>query len=258
MPYGSRVRAQNSQSYASRPTGGQRSYVPQQSGSKRHQYQQGAIAKVGQTLPAGEYFYFPIMSFARSKTGGASDIPLSATASNNYQTDKVFNGGRIVNYTGVIKIRNRGAIGIYLDIYQVAVSFYDVLVWNTLFATACPFNFDSTTTGPPDLRGAITGKVITTTLITKNTIKNFKFLQHYIQHIGTVYVTNEDGGNGGEVTLNINKIPPKCRRSQTGMMWALFFHNDSDSNGAETLSYDATLDSSFDEIPSDNRLPYID
>jgi len=95
-------------------------------------------------------------------------------------------------------------------------------------------------------------------LITENTIKNYKFLQHYIKKRGTVFVTNEDGGNGGEVTININRVPPKCRRSQTGMYWGLFFHNNSDKNGSETLNLDATIEESFEEIPSDNRLPYID
>ena len=174
------------------------------------------------------------------------------------QSASVFNGGNIYNFDATVKIKNRGAVGGYLDIYQVAASFYDVLVWNTLLPSGCPLTFDSTTTGPADLRGEVTPKSITNTLIIKNTIKNFKFLQHYIQPMGTVFVTNEDGGNGGEVSIRINRIPAKCRRSQTGMYWGLFFHNDSDSNGAETLALDATIDESFEEIPSDNRLPFID
>jgi len=235
----------------------QRNYVSQQTGAKRHQFQATAQGTPN-TLTAGLYFYFTLAKFKRSLPGGTDDVPLNPTASNNYQSASVFNGGKIYNFDATIKIKNRGAIGGYLDIYQVAASFYDVLVWNTLLPSGCPLTFDSSTVGPADLRGEVTPKSITSTLIIKNTIKNYKFLQHYIQPVGTVFVTNEDGGNGGEVSIRINRIPPKCRRSQTGMYWGLFFHNDSDSNGSETLTLDATIDESFEEIPSDNRLPFID
>lgn len=262
MPYrrpsrGSSLRVQNTLASATRTKSGQRSYVSQQSGSKRHQYQ-AVSAGTPQTLTAGLYFFFSLLQFKRSAAGGVDDVPPSATASNNYQTASVFNGSKIINYNASIKLKNRGAIGGYLDVYEVACSFYDVLIWNTIFPTACPFTFDSTTVGPADLRGELGAKAITNTLVVKNTIKNYKFLQHYIKPIGTVFVTNEDGGNGGDVTINVNRVPPKCRRSQTGMLWALIFHNDADSNGNETLNLDATLDASFEEIPSENRLPYID
>lgn len=249
------VNSPNRQAYGGQSS--QKSYVSQQSGAKRHQFQGLAIGTPS-ALTAGLYFYFNMAWFYRSAPGATDDVPLSPTASNNYQSGAVMNGSKIVNYNAKIKIRNRGAISGYLDVYQVAVSFYDVLIWNTLFPTACPFTFDTTTVGPADKRGEVNGKAITNTLVAKNTIKNFKFLQHYIQHKGTVFVTNEDGGNGGEVTINVNRVPPKCRRSQTGMYWGLIFHNDSDSNGTEALALDATYDVSFEEIPSDNRLPYLD
>lgn len=236
---------------------GQKSYVSQQSGSERHEFQQLSTG-TPLTLTAGLYFFFTLLRFVRSASGGTNDVPLSPTASNNFQTPNVFNGGKIINYNGKISIKNRGAVSGYLDVYQVNVSFYDVLVWNTLFPTGCPFTIDTTTTGPADLRGRVDGKTITSTLIVKNNIKNFKFLQHYIKPMGSVFVSNEDGGNGGEVTININRVPPKCRRSQTGMLWAIMFHNDSDKNGSETLVLDATLDTSFEVIPTDNRLPFID
>lgn len=253
----SSMRVANTLATTTRAPSGQKNYVSQQSGSKRHQYT-GLPLGTPQTLTAGLYFNFPLLRFTRSAAGGTNDVPPSPTASNNYTTFEVFNGSKIVNYNGKIRIKNRASIGGYLDIYVVAVSFYDVLVWNTLFPTACPFTFDTTTTGPADKRGEVGEKAITNTLIVDNTIKNYKFLQHYIKNIGTVFVTNEDGGNGGEVTIDINRIPSKCRRSQTGMAWYVLFHNNSDKNGSETLNLDATIDVSFEEIPSDNRLPYID
>lgn len=253
----SQMRVQSSLSPASRSGSSQKQYVSQQTGSKRHQFTAVASGTPG-TLTAGLYFNFGLLLFRRSAVGGTDDVPLAPTASNNYANPFVFNGGKIVNFNATIRLKNRGAIGGYLDVYEVAVSFYDVLIWDTLFPTACPLTFDSTTVGPADLRGGIALKTITNTLITENTIKNYKFLQHYIKKRGTVFVTNEDGGNGGEVTININRVPPKCRRSQTGMYWGLFFHNNSDKNGSETLNLDATIEESFEEIPSDNRLPYID
>ncbi len=252
------VGVQSSLQAGSRSLRGQRTYVSQQSGTKRHQFQSLVSVGTPLTLTAGLYFAFRLLRFQRSKAGGTNDVPPDATASNNYTTPNVFNGGKIVNFQATIKIKNRGNVGGYLDIYQVAVSFYDVLVWNTLFPSACPVTFDNTTVGPADLRGQVDLKAVTSILIVKNTINNFKFLQHYIQPMGSVFVTNEDGGNGGEVTINVNRVPAKCRRSQTGMFWALFFHNDSDVNGSETLVLDATITESFEEIPSDNRLPYID
>lgn len=254
---GSRFGVNQSTQSGSRAVSAQPSYVTQQSGTKRHQVQSvGSPAPIA--LLAGEYFKFQLLRFARSAAGGTDDVPPSATASNNYQSTVVFNGSKIRNYNSTIRIKNRGAIGGYLDVYECALSFFDVLVWDTIQTSTCPFTFDSTTVGPADLRGAVAFKTMTSTLIVKNTIHNFKFVQHYIKARGTIFVTNEDGGNGGEVTINVNRVPAKCRRSQTGMMWALFFHNDSDANGAETLALDATMDTSFEEIPSDNRLPFLE
>lgn len=244
-------------STADRSVSSQRNYASFQSGTKRHQYIGYPLGTPG-TLTAGLYLNFPLLRFIRSTAGGVDDVPPSATASNNYQTFAVMNGSKIVNYKGIVRIKNRGAIGGYLDIYETALSFYDALIWNTIQPTACPFTFDTTTVGPADKRGEVADKAITSTLILDPTIKNFKFLQHYIKRRGTVFVTNEDGGNGGEVTININKIPAKCRRSQTGMSWNLFLVNDTIKNGAETLNLDVTLDASFEEIPSDNRLPYLE
>lgn len=252
----STLRIKNANSQVSPRVSSQKDYVSEQSGVKRHQFQSVAWGTPG-TMLAGEYIGFDLAYFARSKSGATDDVPLSPTASNNYQSPAVFNGGKIRNFNAVIRLKNRGAIGGYLDVYEVAVSFWDVLVWNTIFPTACPFTFDSTTVGPADKRGAIARKAITTTLVVENTIKNYKFLQHYMHKRGTLFLTNEDGGNGGEATFTVNRVPPKCRRSQTGMYWGIILHNDADKNGSETLTLDATIEESFEEVPSENRLPYI-
>lgn len=258
-PSAPRTSVQSTFRTTSRGTGYQKNYVSQQSGAKRHQFTADVpCGSVPPALLAGEYAIVPLLKFKRSATGVVDDVPLAPTASNNYQTSNVFNGGKIVNFHATVRIKNRAAIGGYLDVYQVALSFYDALVWDTLFPTACPVQIDTTTVGPADLRGQVTTKAMTTTLIVENTINNYKFLQHYIKKMGTIFITNEDGGNGGEVTINIDKVPAKCRRSQTGMFWGLFLHNNSDKNGAETLTLDCTVEESFDEIPSDNRLPFID
>lgn len=249
----SQLSVQSSASSGSRRQSSQRSYVSQQSGGRRHQFQSLSNG-TPLTLTTGLYFQFILARFRRSFDSGA-DTPPTATASNNFQSADVFNGSKITNYNAVIRIKNRGAVGGYLDVYEVALSFFDVLIWNTIQPTACPFTIDTSTS---NLEGIVAPKAITNTLVVANTIKNFKFVAHYMKHRGTVFVTNEDGGNGGEVTININKVPAKCRRSQTGMFWGLIFHNDSDKNGSETLILDATINASFEEIPSDNRLPFLE
>lgn len=239
----------------SRPSRGQRDYLSQQSGSRRHEFSATATG-TPLTLTAGLYFFFELLKFRRTFTAG-DDVPPTATASNNFQTPQVFNGSKIINFQATIRIKNRGAVGGYLDVYQITASFYDILIWDTLFTSTCPLTFNNAGVGPPDKQGEIGTKAITTTLILDNAIKNSKFTQHYMKKMGTIFITNEDGGNGGEVTMNLNRVPSKCRRSQTGMWWGLFFHNHSDLNGAETLVLDATIEESFEEIPSDNRLPFL-
>lgn len=245
---------QSSLSNVSRTNRHQPSYVKAQSGAKRHQW---IRTELDGALIANLYFIAELLTFARSAAGGTDDVPLAPTSGSNFQSQDVFNGGKIVNFQATIRIKNKAGIGGYLDVYEVATSFFDVHLWNAFATASCPVTFDSTTVGPADLRGRITLKTATTTLIQDNAINNSKFIQHYIRKVGTIFIASEEA-NGSEVTINLNRVPPKCRRSQTGMFWGLFFVNPSVKNGGESLTLSASIDESFDEIPTDNRLPFLD
>lgn len=247
---------QNSRN-SSRALGSSKSYESLVTGTKRHQFTTVQALGNPDILLPGEYFMHFMLGFSRSATGSTNDVPLPPTDSNNYQTQSVMNGSYISGYQADITIKNLGSGNpVTLDIYQVAVSFWDVLVWDSLLASACPITFDNVTVGPADLRGAIGFKTVTATLIVENIIKNKKFLQHYIQKIGSVTLTSEDG-NDPFTKFRVNRVPLKCRRSQTGMFWGLFFVNDSEKNNSDTLNLDTFMELSFNEHPSENRLPYL-
>ena len=146
-----------------------RSYERFTTGSKRHQFTtKVALGSPGVLLP-GEYFMHFMLGFSRSATGSVDDVPLAPTDSNNYQTASVMNGSYISNYQADITIKNTVSTDpVTLDIYQVAVSFWDVLVWDSLLNSSCPITFDNVTVGPADLRGAIGFKTVTATLIVEN------------------------------------------------------------------------------------------
>ncbi len=243
--------------FSSRALSNKKSYESFLTGSKRHQFTTVQALGDPDILLPGEYFMHFMLGFSRSATGSTDDVPLAPTDSNNYQTASVMNGSYISNYQADITIKNHGAGNpITLDIFQVAVSFWDVFVWDGLIPSACPINFDNVSVGPADLRGAVGFKAVTPTLIVENIIKNKKFLQHYIQKIGSVTLTSEDGSTP-LAKFRISRVPLKCRRSQTGMFWGLFFVNDSDKNNSETLNIDTFMEISFNEHPADNRLPYL-
>lgn len=225
-----------------------------QSPRLRHQYAQ-AITGFASMLP-GVYSALTIARFVRND-GVTDDTPPSATASNNLQSNKVMNGSRIQNAKVSINMKSSSASTAFdIDVYEVATSFYDVLVWNTIIPTSCPLTYDSTTTGPPNKQGEVSAKTPTATLITRNNFANYRILQHYMRRLGTVHFTASDGGDNTAV-LTLTRIPPKVRRSNQGMYWGLFFVNDSDANNAGTFTGVATAEISFDEIRSDNYLPFI-
>ena len=68
---------------------------------------------------------------------------------------------------------------------------------------------------------------------------------------------NSEDASGSVQKFRITRVPLKCRRSQTGMFWGLFFVNDSEKNLSNTLALDSFMEVSFNEHPSDNRLPYL-
>lgn len=251
-----RPRLSTNANFVNRPTK-QSNYVPLQSGGRRHEFSTAAFPAPAAfpALAAGEYFGHILCAFERTFGSGDDEEP-TATASNNYQTPRVMNGSKIQNFQAKISIKNRSNIGGFLGVYRIALSFYDALVWNTLISGSCPVTMDTTTTAP-DERGKVSTKTVTTTLVTKNNWNNYKTVQHYMEYLGDIQIPTEDAGNSGLVEIMVNDIPPKCRRSNTGMFYMYLFHNDSDQNGAETLQINSVADISFDEIPSDQRLPWV-
>ncbi len=236
----------------------QTNYVSEHTASRRHEFQTGATRPPGTTLGAGDYLYFPLLQFRRTFHSTTENQDPTPTASNNYASTTVMNGSQVRNFSATITLQNRASIGGHLDVYEVICSFYDVLIWDTLNNNLCPFSFQTElTTGESDKRGTVYGKTIAPKYMSKNQIKSYKYIQRYVKHRGLAWLPTEDGGNGGKVVIQINRVPPKCVRSQTGMFWALFFVNDSGQNGSQTLNLDAQADISFNEIPSAERLPYL-
>lgn len=231
-------------------------YVSQQSGNRRHEFTLAApIVGSASILNANEYFGVEIIRFQRTFTG-AADTPPTASASNNYATSGVFNGSRVSNLESTIVLKNTSAtVSPTIDIYEIALSYYDGLIWNTIRPTQCPVAF---TTGVGVTAGECyldPAKVLATTILDQD-IKNYKFQQHYLKKVGTVTLGNTDTTN--VATFKVNQIPPKCRRSQTGMLYAYIFANDSVKNGGATINLDYTLETKFSETPTDLRLPFIE
>lgn len=258
MPY-RRPGRQSSFSVSARSSkgpAGQKNIASLQTNTRRHEFQSTAFPSNLPALVAGEYFGHILCGFERTFTA-VNDTPPTATASNNFQTPRVMNQSSIRNFKAKISIKNRSNIGGFLGVYRVALSFWDAHIFNLKYPANCPIQFDSTGVGPPDERGKVSTKTITATLITKNNYNNFKGVQHYMDYMGDIQIPPEDGGNGGLVEINLIGLPPKCRRSNEGMFYCYFFHNDADQNGSETMQIDSVVNISFDEVPSDNRIPFV-
>lgn len=204
------------------------------------------------SLVVDQYFLVELTRFRRS-FGAGSDDPPTPTDSNNYASDDVFNGSKIENFNTIITLKNiNGSRPASLDVFEIAVSFWDVLVWDTVFPTKCPLSFITTATN----EGEIQTKTPTTTLVDYNDWLSFKFLQHYMKYKGTLNI-GPAGSANNQANIVINGLPPKCRRSQTGMWYGYVFKNSAERNEGITLTLDYSKEVSFDEIPSENRLPYI-
>jgi len=233
----------------------QSSYTTNLSGSKRHQYSR-PIATAS-TIAADEYSIIPLVSFQRT-FGTGDDEPDTPALSNNLPTHEVMNGSKIQNYASKITVKHTGSQNAQiLDVYEVQLSFYDVLVWNTILPSACPFNFE-TSTVTPDKAGVVTFKATAVGLVTNQNWLSFKIVQHYMKYRGQLTFGAEDGTPSPAVDLNITRIPAKCRRSNLGMMWALILLYSSDKNASgTTFTADTSQTATFDEIPADNRLPFV-
>lgn len=249
----------NRSSFASRgaspssPVGRVDSYSSGLSSIRRHEYS-SAILGSG-TIATGLYQFVPLAKFKRA-FGATDDSPPTPTSGFNFQTPDTFNGSRIENFQAVIHLNNALTSTGYLTVYESALSFWDGFIWNSVFPSQCPITFDSTTVGPPDVRGEIAYKTPTATLITSNLNKSNKFLQRYIKQVGQIFMPSRESMESS-VDLKISRIPAKCRRSQNGMNYTIYLHNDSVVNKSAAMQVDSSVENSFDEVPSDLRLPYI-
>lgn len=226
----------------------QKNYALAQTTTKRHQYQ-GSSSQFASIL-SGEYASLTLAKFERN-----SGTPPTATASNNYQNNKVYNGGEVRNFSAHIYAKSLSSSTTFkIDVYAVALSFYDALVWDTVISTSCPVSF-SVAAGS---EGEVVGKTPTATLITPNNIANYKFVQHYIKKIGSFVLSPTDGGSTvATLHLTDKDYPAKCRRANLGMYFGLFFHNDAAANASGNFTGTLEYDISFDEIPSADPLPYL-
>lgn len=228
-------------------------YSAPESGTRRHELTTTVNLGVPNVLVTDGYFVFDLLKFKRTFNPAIADTPPTADASNNFQTVTVFNGSRVENYKANISLKNNStSVPSCLDVYEVCLSYYDAFIWNSIFPTACPVTFSQVA----NLEGEVDLKAMVTSLVATNQIKNFKFLQHYIQYRGQIDF--EAIGGNTSVQIDINRVPPKCARSQTGMYWGLFFKNNPSKNASQSINITAAKEFSFDEIPSDRRLPFIE
>lgn len=232
-----------------------KNYVSEQSGARRHEVRNTLVGSGG-TLLAGTYQYTTLCEFKRS-FGGVTDGEPSPTASNNYQSVQVMNGSRISNYTAMLTCKNvSSSLPAILDVYIIALSFYDGLVWDQVISGSCPITYDNSTVSPADLRGEINWKTPTATLVTKNNYNSYKTVQHFMKYIGQIQLSATDGGKN-QVTIPLPNLPRKCRRSNSGMFYGLILHNDSNINEGASLDVVSNVDIKFLETPSENRIPYV-
>lgn len=257
----STLRASSGSSLSSKQSNLGKNYGNLQSGGWRHQYVAN-VPQAGATnpMPLGNFFVTRNLTFRRTFNGAVGDdIGPTPTVSNNLGTSVAFNGSRISNYKKIIRLKNTSAtVSPTIDIYEVAMSYYDALIWSQVRPAECPFTFDTTVPlNPPyDKRGEIGIAIPAVGVLSANDWSNFKFQQHYLKLKGSVTIGNTDGTNTAEFI--IDRVPPKVRRSQTGMMWCHIFVYDTLKNVAANANLEYSEEVTFMEHPSEQRLPYID
>ncbi len=225
-----------------------RSYKSEGAGIRRHQ----VISTIAglDSIALGDTATATICRFKRSFDATADGEP-TPTASNNFQSFSVMNGSKIQKLTAKIKINNQGsATGIYLDVYEVVTSFSDALFMETTYPAESPVTYDSGV--DIDSQGEVS---FSGNAFTENIYKNFKGIQRNMRFLGTMYMTSEDGGTPSAEFM-IQGAPPKCRRSQTGMMYGLVFNYSSTKNTTALATMDASIEVNFEELPASNRIPY--
>jgi len=231
-------------------------YDAYESGIWRHNYTTQNPTTGASPLAANEYLAFTIARFKRTFAPGVTnDLPPTPTNSNNYQSESVFNGSYIKDLNCVIKLANTGGAPVYLDIYEVCLSWFDALIWNTVYPANCPVIM-TTAGGAGDDRGTVVFKTMLSTYVTDNVLKSYKGIQHYMKKVGTITLGSTDSGSE-TAEIILNQFPDKVRRSQTGMFYGYIIHNNSDANNGNSITMRYSIDNSFTEIPSTNRLPYL-
>ena len=165
------------------------------------------------------------------------------------------NGSNIYNHQTSIKIQNEGAQPHYLNVYSVAFSFSDVHYASALMGNKFPYTM-TTVDNTPDNRGQILETPAGSSAFEDTIWRNFMTLQRYIKKIGTINLGTHDSGDRGVAELNFTGVPPKCRKSQTGMFYGYLINNDTILNNGEAFNGNIIQQTNFDERPSENRLPY--
>lgn len=216
----------------------------------RHQLQQVASYKgAAHLIVQNEYAYLELAKFTRTFGAPTADVPPTPIATtSNFQSVRVFNDSRIGQYYGKILLTNKSAQPIYIDVYEVALSFYDAVVWSVVAGFACPVSIDTTLGGVQG--GQVSNKTIAVGLVDPTYLRDYRFVQRYLHHKGTLVIPQNDAGS--PVELIVNRIPPKCRRANTGMFWCLYFGNDALKNNGD-ISVRIEGDLNFNEYPSGNR-----
>lgn len=230
-----------------------------QTGVRRHEFTSGD--KNTTSLTAGDYVTITNLRFKRSFSTTIPDVEPTPTDGNNFQSSSVMNGSRIMNFRKRITIRNNQSTGaatgtqktVKYDLYELVFSFWDAYLFEQYGQDAGLgdkiVDFDGTTVS--ENVGEVDWNAVHP-LLTNNMIKNSKFLQRYMKHRGQISVAA-----GEQVELFVNRIPPACRRSQTGMFWGFLLLNDTIENQSEAIVSSISSETSFEEIPADERLPFL-
>lgn len=239
---------------------GQPNFSYRGTGTRRHEWA-SSIANTS-SLAVGDYFLSQHVRFVRTFGSGsppAADVEPTPTVGNNFQTPSVMNGSKIVNFRKRIKIKNNQTTTVStstqktvtLQVYEMAFSFWDAYLfdqWGTNAGLPDDIvDFLSSTNEEGEVPVNNTHPTLTI-----NLIKNSRFLQRYLRHVGQIVMAP-----GEEVELLLNRVPPKCRRSNFGMFWAHLFLNDSTLNAGEAIAITANEETSFEEIPSDERQGWL-
>ena len=209
----------------------------------------------GQTaIDSGEVLYVNVCQMQRTFGSGDDEEP-TPTASNNFAAAGVMNGSNIYNQKTSVKIQNEGAQPHYLNVYGVSLSFSDAIYASAIMGNSFPYTME-TVDNTPDQRGVITPMDPNLTTFDDTIWRNFMTLQRYVTKIGTINLGTHDSGDRGVAELNFNGVPPKCRKSQTGMYYGYIIQNDGILNNAAAFNGNIIQQTNFEEVPSNNRLPY--